>query len=102
MNSFKFYFRKSSFKKDIRSGNFLLKLISEIKPSSFLEIGVLEGVTSRNVCELLNKINNGKFNFIGIDLFGEDIEKTIRKSLHLFHIKLAILSNYFILNISLK
>ena len=75
MNSFKFYFRKSSFKKDIRSGNFLLKLISEIKPSSFLEIGVLEGVTSRNVCELLNKINNGKFNFIGIDLFGEDIEK---------------------------
>ena len=79
MNSFKFYFRKSSFKKDIRSGNFLLKLISEIKPSSFLEIGVLEGVTSRNVCELLNKINNGKFNFIGIDLFGEDIEKNNKK-----------------------
>ena len=100
MNSFKFYFRKSSFKKDIRSGNFLLKLISEIKPSSFLEIGVLEGVTSRNVCELLNKINNGKFNFIGIDLFGEDIEKNNKKEFTPISHKISILSNYFILNIS--
>ena len=75
MNNFKFYFRKSSFKKDKANGFYLLKLISELKPKNFLEIGVLEGVTSRNVCELLNKINNGNFKFIGIDLFGNDIIK---------------------------
>ena len=73
MNKFKFYFRKSSFKKDIKSGIFLLNLINEIKPKNFLEIGVLEGVTSRNVCELLNKINKGNFSYIGIDLFGDDV-----------------------------
>ena len=49
-----------------------MKLISEAKPSNFLEIGVLEGATSRNVCELLNKIHDGNFNFTGVDLFGED------------------------------
>ena len=73
MNKFKFYFRKSSFKKDIKSGIFLLNLINEIKPKNFLEIGVLEGVTSRNVCELLNNINKGNFSYIGIDLFGDNI-----------------------------
>ena len=73
MSKYKFYFRKSSFKKDLKNGEYLLKLISELKPKNFLEIGVLEGVTSRNVCELLNKINNGNFRFIGIDLFGEDV-----------------------------
>ena len=73
MNKFKFYFRKSSFKKDIKSGIFLLNLINEIKPKNFLEIGVLEGVTSRNVCELLNKINKGNFSYIGIDLFGDNV-----------------------------
>ena len=70
---YKFYFRKSSFKKDFKNANLLLDLIKQNKPKSFLEIGVLEGVTSRNVCELLNKINNGNFKFIGIDLFGEDV-----------------------------
>ena len=75
VNKFKFYFRKSSFKKDIQNGLYLLKLISKFKPKSFLEIGVLEGVTSRNVCEHLNKINNGNFSFIGIDLFGDDIKE---------------------------
>ena len=73
MNKFKFYFRKSSFKKDIKSGIFLLNLINEIKPKNFLEIGVLEGVTSRNVCELLNNINKGNFSYIGIDLFGDKV-----------------------------
>ena len=75
MNKFKFYFRKSSFRKDIRNGLYLLKLISKFKPKNFLEIGVLEGVTSRNVCEHLNKINHGNFSFIGIDLFGDDIKE---------------------------
>ena len=73
MTSYKFYFRKSSFKKDIKSGVLLLKLISKYKPMNFLEIGVLEGATSRNICELLNKINNKKFNYFGIDLFGDDL-----------------------------
>ena len=75
MNNFKFYFRKSSFKKDIENGLYLIKLITELKPKNFLEIGVLEGVTSRNVCEKLNEINNGNFNFIGIDLFGDDLKE---------------------------
>jgi predicted O-methyltransferase YrrM len=73
VEKYKFYFRKSSFKKDIKNGIFLLNLISQSKPKNFLEIGVLEGVTSRNVCELLNKINNGNFSFTGIDLFGTSI-----------------------------
>ena len=47
---------------------------SSNKPSHFLEVGVLEGVTSRNICEMLNKIHNGNFMFSGIDLFGKDIE----------------------------
>ena len=75
MNNFKFYFRKSSFKKDVENGLYLIKLITELKPKNFLEIGVLEGVTSRNVCEKLNEINNGNFNFIGIDLFGDDLKE---------------------------
>ena len=79
MNNFKFYFRKSSFKKDIENGLYLLKIIKELKPKNFLEIGVLEGVTSRNVCEQLNEINNGDFNFIGVDLFGDDFKENNKK-----------------------
>lgn len=71
---YKFYFRKSSFKKDIKNANLLLKLIKENKPSHFLEIGILEGATSRNICELLNIINEGDFSFTGIDLFGDDVD----------------------------
>ena len=72
MINYKLYFRKSSFKKDIKNAQLLLKIIAEEKPTNFLEIGVLEGATSRNVCELLNKIHNGNFSYTGIDLFGED------------------------------
>ena len=79
MDNFKFYFRKSSFKKDTKNGIYLLKLINELRPKNFLEIGVLEGVTSRNVCEYLNKINNGNFNFIGVDLFGDDLIENNKK-----------------------
>lgn len=79
MNKFKFYFRKSSFKKDIKNGLYLLELVTKFKPKNFLEIGVLEGVTSRNICEHLNKINNGNFNFIGIDLFGDDLVENNNK-----------------------
>ena len=76
---FKFYFRKSSFKKDIKNANFLLEIIKKNKPLNFLEVGVLEGVTSRNVCELLHKMHDNKFSFTGIDLFGEDININNKK-----------------------
>ena len=52
--NFKYYFRKSSFKKDIQSANILLDQIDLYKPKNFLEVGVFQGVTSRNVCEKLN------------------------------------------------
>ena len=74
MIRYKFYLRKSSFKKDIENGDLLLNLIREHKPLHFLEIGVLEGATSRNVCELMYSINKGNFKFSGIDLFGENID----------------------------
>ena len=73
--NFKYYFRKSSFKKDIESANTLLDQIEIYKPKNFLEVGVFQGVTSRNVCKKLNIINNGNFLFHGIDIF-EDTNKT--------------------------
>ena len=79
MLDFKFYFRKNIFKKDLKNGELLLKLITDFKPKNFLEIGVLEGATSRNICELLNIINDGKFKFIGIDLFGDDLSQNNTK-----------------------
>ena len=69
---YRLYLRKSSFKKDIKNAQLLLQLIKEAKPSNFLEVGILEGATSRNVCELLDVIKNGDFTYTGIDLFGED------------------------------
>lgn len=79
MIKYKFYLRKSSFKKDKKNGNLLLKLIKENKAKNFLEVGVLEGATSRNICEMLNNINNGNFKFTGIDLFGEDVQENNSK-----------------------
>ena len=73
MIKYKFYFRKSSFKKDIQNGILLLNLVKENNPSHFLEIGVLEGATSRNVCELLYQLKKEKFKYTGIDLFGKNI-----------------------------
>ena len=72
MIKYKLFLRKSSFKKDLENAKLLLKIIEEAKPVNFLEVGVLEGATSRNVCELLNIIHDGKFSYTGIDLFGED------------------------------
>ena len=76
---FKFYFRKSSFKKDIKNANFLLEIVKKNKPLNFLEVGVLEGATSRNICELLYKIHSNTFSYTGIDLFGEDLEANSKK-----------------------
>ena len=66
---FKYYFRKSSFKKDIDSANILLEQIEIHKPQNFLEVGVFQGVTSKNVCEKLYEINKENFLFHGIDVF---------------------------------
>jgi predicted O-methyltransferase YrrM len=70
-NNFKFklYFRKSSFKKDILSANILFEQIEIHKPKNFLEVGVFQGVTSRNICEKLNLIHGNQFNYYGIDIF---------------------------------
>ena len=37
------------------------------------------GVTSRNVCELLNIIHNNEFTYTGFDLFGEKVDKKIQE-----------------------
>ena len=56
MIRYKNFLRKSSFKKDLNNANIFLNLIGKNKPKNFLEIGVLEGVTAKNVCDLLYKI----------------------------------------------
>ena len=76
---YKFYFRKSSFKKDFKNGQKLLDLVKMYKPKHILEIGVLEGATSRNFCELLKRINGNNFNYTGIDLFNLDVDKNNKK-----------------------
>jgi predicted O-methyltransferase YrrM len=68
---FKKYWRKTGLNEEW--GNLLLKIIAEKKPKHFLEVGVFCGVTSRNICELLNNIHEGDFSYIGFDLFGEKI-----------------------------
>ena len=49
-----------------------LNEISISSPKKFLEIGIFQGVTARNVCELLHKIHKDNFKYIGIDIFEED------------------------------
>ena len=70
---YKKYFRKTSLKQ-IGVGEFFLDLVSNKKPKVFLEVGVFHGVTARNVCELLYKIHNTDFKYIGLDLFEENEE----------------------------
>ena len=69
MRKFKLYFRKTSFRKDLESANLFLDQIYENRPKNFLEVGVLQGVTARNVCEALKEIHQNEFKYIGIDLF---------------------------------
>ena len=75
MSAYKFFLRKSSFKKDKENANIFLNLIAKLQPKNFLEIGVLEGVTARNVCDLLFDIHGTNFTYIGIDLFGMDLNR---------------------------
>ena len=74
---FKKYWRKTGLNEDW--GNVLLKIILEKKPKHLLEIGVFCGVTSRNICELLNTIHKGDFTYTGFDLFGEKIDKKLNE-----------------------
>ena len=70
---YKKYWRKTSLKQE-GVGDFFLNEILKRKPKNFLEIGVFHGVTSRNVCDLLEKIHGKDFSFTGIDLFSTDNE----------------------------
>ena len=70
---YKKYYRKTSLKQK-GVGSFFLGEISKKKPKTFLEIGVFHGVTARNVCELLFKIHQNNFKYIGLDLFEENDE----------------------------
>jgi predicted O-methyltransferase YrrM len=68
---FKKYWRKTSLKNK-EDAYFLLEHIKKKKPKNLLEIGIFHGVTSRNICELLNVIHEGSFKFTGIDIFSEE------------------------------
>ena len=69
---FKKYWRKTGL--NLEWGNKLVEIVKQKKPNHFLEIGVFCGVTSRNICELLNIIHRGNFTYTGIDLFGDEIQ----------------------------
>ena len=70
---YKKYFRKTSLKQK-GVGEFFLEEVRKKRPKVFLEVGVFHGVTSRNVCELLNQIHENDFKFIGLDLFEKNNE----------------------------
>jgi len=74
---FKRYWRKTGLNKEW--GNTLLEIILEKKPKHFLEIGVFCGVTSRNICDLLNNIHDGDFSYLGFDLFGEKLNENLHE-----------------------
>ena len=75
---FKKYWRKTGLNEEW--GSLLLNIVSEKKPKNFLEVGVFCGVTSRNVCELLNTIHNGDFSYTGFDLFGEKTDQKLNEA----------------------
>ena len=66
--NYKSYWRKTGLKG--KWGNIYLERLLYHKPKNFLEIGVFCGVTARNTCDFLKKINGDSFSYIGIDLFG--------------------------------
>ena len=72
--SYKSYWRKTGLKG--KWGNIFLQRLSNYNPKNVLEIGVFCGVTARNTCDLLEKINGKDFSYIGVDLFGSDQSET--------------------------
>ena len=99
---FRYYFRKSSFKKDISSAVLLMDQIENYQPKVFLEVGVFQGVTSRNVCELLNKINKGNFLFYGIDIFESTNNEINNREMTVKHNKISNPIKHLLFNIILK
>ena len=71
--NYKKYYRKTSLKQP-GVGDFFLNEIITNKPKVFLEVGVVHGVTARNVCEVLHNIHGEDFKYIGLDLFEENDE----------------------------
>ena len=72
---YKNYWRKTGLKNPF--GDQFLSILDELSPKHVLEIGVFCGVTARNICDFLNNKNGNNFNYIGIDLFGnnQNVEK---------------------------
>ena len=68
--NYKSYWRKTGLKG--KWGNIYLERILHHKPQNFLEVGVFCGVTARNTCHYLKKINGDNFTYLGVDLFGGD------------------------------
>jgi len=68
--NYKSYWRKTGLKG--KWGNIFLETLSNHNPKNVLEIGVFCGVTAKNTCDFLKKINGNNFNYIGVDLFGGD------------------------------
>ena len=99
---FKYYFRKSSLKKDINSANILLDQIEIYKPKNFIEVGVFQGVTSRNVCEKLYEIHKENFLFHGIDIFEDTNINIDNKEMTIKHNKISNPFKHLFFNIILK
>ena len=99
---FKYYFRKSSFKKDINSANILLSQIELHRPKNFIEVGVFQGVTSKNVCEKLYEIHKDDFIFYGIDIFEDTSEKIDSQEMTTKHNRISNPFKHLIFNIILK
>jgi len=68
--NYKSYWRKTGLKG--KWGDVFLERLLKHNPKNVLEVGVFCGVTARNTCDLLNKINEKNFSYIGVDLFGGD------------------------------
>ncbi len=82
--NYKTYWRKTGLKG--KWGNIFLQRLSTYNPKNVLEIGVFCGVTARNTCDFLDKINGKDFTYVGVDLFGsnqsekkDEIEPTFLK-----------------------
>ena len=78
---YKTFWRKTGLKKNW--GNIFLDIVYNHKPKNFLEVGVFCGVTAKNICELLNDIHNGQFNYIGVDLFGDNVSEDEKEPYYL-------------------
>ena len=98
---FKKYWRKAGL--NPKWGNKLLDIIEQKKPKHFLEVGVFCGVTSRNICEFLNLIQQGDFTYIGVDLFGEDnTDKNEKKPKYITNQSFSNPLKHFYYNLYLK